>query len=378
LRAEINHNEPVSALGIPVAVRLHAQRVADDYRALTGVPVDADQLLTGRAALLGLTPNGRISAGGATRLMPAEDGWCAVTLSRPDDIDAVPALVECDTIPDDPWPVLQHWARGRDAAAVTARARLLGLPAAALGETSAAPPRVRPLGRPGSRPLPEVMVADLSSMWAGPLCGQLLARAGATVVKVESAARPDGTRAGEAAFFDWMNSGKLSYAVDFEPPGALRALLAAADVVIEASRPGALVRQGLGPMDIAPRNGRVWVRITGHGTDGERADWVAFGDDAAVSGGLVGVGPVFVGDAIADPLTGLHAARAVVESLRRRGGELIELSLAAVAAGYAELPGNGEKRCPLTPPPAPRVAPSLGADNAVVEQLVADRLVASC
>ena len=53
---------------------------------------------------------------------------------------------------------------------------------------------------------------------------------------------------------------------------------------------------------------------------------LAFGDDAAVAGGLVGTGadgPVFCGDAIADPLTGLEAASAVAESLGRGGGELI-------------------------------------------------------
>ena len=92
---------------------------------------------------------------------------------------------------------------------------------------------------------------------------------------------------------------------------------------------------GLGRTDVEPRDGRIWLRITGHGTDGERADWVAFGDDAAVSGGLVRgtpTEPEFCGDAIADPLTGLHAALAVAESLRRGGGELIEMSMAAVAA----------------------------------------------
>ena len=41
-------------------------------------------------------PGGQVSAGGATRLLPGRDGWCALTLSRPDDIDAVPALVERD------------------------------------------------------------------------------------------------------------------------------------------------------------------------------------------------------------------------------------------------------------------------------------------
>jgi crotonobetainyl-CoA:carnitine CoA-transferase CaiB-like acyl-CoA transferase len=355
-------------VAIPVAVLKRARLAADAFHELTGVTTDPAELLTGRAALLGLTPQGRISAGGATRLMRSSDGWCALTLSRQDDIDAVPPLLECDELADDPWPAVQQWAAGNACADITARARLLGLPVAALGETRAAAPRITRIAGT-SRPS-TLLVADLSSMWAGPLCGQLLARTGATVVKVESLARPDGTRAGAPTFFDWMNSGKLSYAVDFDEPSSLRRLLDAADVVIESSRPAALSRRGLGPM---PRDGQVWLRITGHGADGERADWVAFGDDAAVSGGLVGGtehDPVFCGDAIADPLTGLHAAQHVAESLSRGGGELIELSMAAIAASYAADDRATEIDCTTTPAPSPP-APELGADNALVEKRLA-------
>jgi CoA-transferase family III len=368
-------------LVIPVAVLSEARRVADAFGALTGVAVAADEILTGRAGLLGLSPAGRISAGGATRLMASRDGWCALTLSRPDDVAAVPALVQADAVGADPWPAVQNWVADHDAAEVTERARLLGLPVAALGETSAAPPRARPLGSAASpRGLSGLLVADLSAMWAGPLCGQLLARAGATVVKVESPTRPDGTRVGPTQFFDWMNSGKLSYTADFDEPSALRNLLEAADIVIESSRPAGLARRGLGPTDVAPRDGRVWLRITGHGTDGENADWVAFGDDAAVSGGLVRGAkddPEFCGDAVADPLTGLHAALAVAESLHRGGGELIEMSMAAVAATYAELPRSPETPCIATPHPD-TPASRLGADNAAADRLVAERRVASC
>ena len=67
-----------------------------DLGARIGVDLDAAALLTGRAAQLGLTRGGRVSAGGATRLLPTRDGWCAITLSRPDDVDAVPALLERD------------------------------------------------------------------------------------------------------------------------------------------------------------------------------------------------------------------------------------------------------------------------------------------
>jgi hypothetical protein len=368
-------------MGLPVAVLSRARRAADAFRQLTGVAVDAAELLAGRAALLGLSPQGRISAGGATRLLHSSDGWCALTLSRQDDVDAVPALLECDAVTDDPWPAIEQWVAANTSANVAARARLLGLPVAALGETPAAPPRITTLGTAAAPRKPSgLLVADLSSMWAGPLCGQLLARAGATVVKVESSARPDGTRCGPPAFFDWMNSGKLSYAVDFNDSSGLQKLLNFADVVVESSRPAALAQRGLGPTDIAPRDGRVWLRITGHGADGDQANWVAFGDDAAVSGGLVNgseSGPEFCGDAIADPLTGLHAALEVAESLSRGGGELIDMSMAAVAATYATDDRAAETPCAAIPAPSDPTS-ELGADNATVEHLLTERRLAPC
>jgi crotonobetainyl-CoA:carnitine CoA-transferase CaiB-like acyl-CoA transferase len=117
-------------------------------------------------------------------------------------------------------------------------------------------------------------------------------------------------------------------------------------VVIEASRPRALAALGLGPGTIPHRDGQVWLSITGYGR-GE-ADLVAFGDDAAVAGGLVGwtgAGPpwgagepVFCADAIADPLTGVCGALAVARSVAAGGGELIDLSMRAVAAAFAAAP----------------------------------------
>lgn len=368
--------------GSRAAVLTRARAVAASVQESCGVTVDAAELMTGRAAMLGLTRRGRISAGGATRLLRARDGWFALTLSRDDDTAMVPALLEADDVAE-PWSAIERWALERDATEIVERARLLGLPTGELGETTSAPTVVRQIGaRCAHRGYAGLLVIDLSSMWAGPLCGQLLARAGATVVKVESHARPDGTRAGDHRFFDWMNSGKLCYAADFDAPGELRALLAHADVVIESSRPAALVRHGLGPVDVPARAGRVWIRVTGHGGHGDRADWAAFGDDAAVSGGLVGAGPVFCGDAIADPLTGLQAAAEVAAALGRGGGELLEVSLAGVAANYAELPtGVVELTDAVAMPTAPTTAPragALGADNARVAELIRERSAATC
>jgi CoA-transferase family III len=363
-------------------VLARAEHVAAAAGQRMHIAIDAAGLLTGRAGLLGLTRGGRVSAGGATRLLAARDGWCGITLSRPDDVSAVPALLRADDVPADPWPALQRWAATRPVSAITERAGLLDIPAAALGEAAAASPRIRRMGSRAHAGEPEgLLVADLSSMWAGPLCGQLLARAGATVVKVESPRRPDGTRDGNRAFFDWINGEKLSYCLDFDAQAdELRELLAVADIVIEGSRPAALERRRLGPDHVTPRAGRIWLRISGY--DDPRP---AFGDDAAVAGGLAGTaidGPVFCGDAIADPLTGLDAALAVVESLGRGGGELIHMSMAAVAATYAALPtAASASDFPATPPQAPPAsgpAPELGADNDAVRRIVVERGCLSC
>jgi hypothetical protein len=366
------------------AVLAEARRVAGDIAQLLGVEVDAATMLAGRAAILGLARGGRVSAGGATRLLATADGWCAIALPRADDVAALPALLEADVIPDDPWTAVSGWAAMRSTEAVIARGQLLDIAVAGLGEVRGETPVVRRSGRAArARRVDGLLVADLSSLWAGPLCGQLLARAGAVVVKVESPRRPDGTRSGEPAFFDWMNFGKLSYAVDFDDDNdALRRLLTVADVVIEGSRPAALRRRGLSADDVSGRAGRIWLRIRGYRAQPYRS---AFGDDAAVAGGLVGDGtrgPVFCGDAIADPLTGLEAVRAVAQSLHRGGDEVIDVSMAQVAARYAALPRTSWTAAitatrPQPPPPSPP-APPLGADNAAVRHIVSAKLCAPC
>ena len=310
--------------------------------------LDGPALLGERAAILGLSRRGRISPGGSCRLLPTRDGWIAVNLARPDDRDLLPAWLGGATV-DDPWDFIADRVRDRAADELVARARLLGLPAAAAVFARSPAPvwrRVlargpRAVRRPGDFP----RVVDLSVLWAGPLCAHLLERAGARVVKVESSTRPDGARSGPARFFDLLNQGKQSVALDLASDTGrrwLRRLLESADIVVDSARPRALAQLGIDVQGLlAIRPGLTWVSITGYGRAAPCGDWVAFGDDAAVAAGLSRAlatdetdadTPVFCGDAIADPLTGLHAAVAALQSWRAGGGELLDLSLCDVAA----------------------------------------------
>jgi hypothetical protein len=311
------------------------------------IEVDPLALLGERAAIAALSRNGTTSSGGATRLLPGFEGsWVAVSLARAEDVELVPAWLEVAPPSGDPWPVVADAVARRDSVALVERGRLLGLPVAVLppsfSEGRAPVVRTEVGGGVDLRPLRETTVVDLSSLWAGPLCASLLADAGADVIKVESATRPDGARQGPTAFFDLLNGRKRSVTLDLpggEGEQRLAELLATADVVIEASRPRALEQMGIDPRDVQS-TGRpcVWASITGYGRRAPERDWVAFGDDAAVAGGLVAWdddGPVFCGDAIADPTTGLFAAAAVVDALSRGGSWMLDVSLAAVAAHLA-------------------------------------------
>ena len=293
--------ERMQALGAPLAVDV--------------VPLVAERIEGGR-----FPPAGRTTVGGAGRLLPAADGWVAVNLPREDDLAAVPAWLEVDAT-DDPWAAVVATTPRRTCAELVERATLLGLPVAALGEVVApaepvAASRVddaAPLDRPP-------LVVDLSALWAGPLCTRLLADRGAEVVEVESPSRPDAVR-----------SGAHRMVCDLRSP-ELDDLLQRADVVVVAARTRALEALGLQPERYAAK---VWLSITGYG---RTVDRVAFGDDAAVAGGLVAhddEGPVFLADAVADPLTGVAAAAAVDAALRAGGRWIIDAAMARVAAWVA-------------------------------------------
>lgn len=294
------------------------------------VRVDGARLLSERAAYTGGTRGGSISVGRHCRLLPTADGWAAVSCARPDDAGLLGALVGRD-VGDDPWPAVASWLREHSGAELAQGADMLGIAGGPVVRRAPAPAPIE--GRP--RPVEGLVVVDFSALWAGPLCSHLLGAAGARVIKVETPNRPDGARFGNRGFYDLLHSGHESVVLDPDTDSGRRAmacLVAAADIVVEASRPRALERFGLDART-ACAAGTTWVSITACGRDSPA---VGFGDDVAASSGLVAADeagcPMFVGDAIADPLTGLTAAVRAMSAPPAGPGHLWEISMSEVVA----------------------------------------------
>jgi len=289
---------------------------------------------------------GRVSSGiGGSRLMPAADGgWFALTLIRREDRELLPALFQDASLDTDCDAAIAAATARFAARELVERGRMLGLPVASADETPASAPAevlVRGPGRQraaGHRPL----VVDLSSIWAGPLCGHLLWLAGAEVVRVESMGRADPIRHDDPVTFALINQGKKNALINFADPAelaALKALIARADVVIESSRPRALRHLGI-DADTLVREvpGLVWLTITGHGASGEAANWAGLGNDCGVAAGLsrameqAGGEIGYVGDAITDPLTGITAALEGWRALQTGNAQRIGFAMSAIGA----------------------------------------------
>ena len=328
----------------PVPLAAYADGILEALRALQPAAEFGDlrgaQLLSERAALARLRRGGVVAAGGSCRLLRAGDGWLALNLARPSDWELLPAWLEAPHVQG--WDEVASRLGHCDAQVALERGRLLGLALAPLAG-GAAPCWCRGLERrPSSAARSAPLVVDLSALWAGPLCTHLLQRMGARVIKVESLRRPDAMREAGNGLFDLLNAGKESVALDLASESGralLRALLRRADIVVEAARPRALRQLGIIAEEyLAANPSLTWVSISGYGRSEPGASWVAFGDDGAVAGGLSGVlqaacGRVlFCADAIADPLTGMHAALAAWTTFSGGRGGLLSLALCEVVA----------------------------------------------
>jgi crotonobetainyl-CoA:carnitine CoA-transferase CaiB-like acyl-CoA transferase len=216
-----------------------------------------------------------------------------------------------------------------------------------------------------SQPLAGLRVIELANFIAGPLAGTLLADMGADVIKIEPP-KGDMGRAmpprshDESVSFVALNRNKRSLVLDLKEPAAREILLKLAancDAVVEAYRPGALEKMGLGPADMKAVNPNiVYTSVSGFGQTGpyRRRAGVNLIIEA-FSGALSVTGepdtmPVRPGIQTADVFGALFATYATLAGLlgAARQGEgriadvsLVEASIAAAAWEAAEYLATG-------------------------------------
>jgi crotonobetainyl-CoA:carnitine CoA-transferase CaiB-like acyl-CoA transferase len=200
-----------------------------------------------------------------------------------------------------------------------------------------------------------LFVLDLSRNLAGPYCTMLLGDLGADVVKVESAAGGDDTRAwrppewnGQSATFLACNRNKRSIALDLDTPAGqdvARRLARQADVVVSSFRPGSLAKRGLDFESLHALNPRlVYCAISAYGSRGPKQDWPGYDPVLQAESGMMSVTghpdgpPARLGVAAIDLGTAMWAAVGIQAALRTREqtgrGELVEVSLYETAAWW--------------------------------------------
>lgn len=207
--------------------------------------------------------------------------------------------------------------------------------------------------------LSHVRVLDLSRILAGPWASQMLADLGADVIKVERPVTGDDTRAwgppflkgprgedtSEAAYYLSANRNKQSVTIDFTQPEGqrlVRELAARSDIVIENFKVGGLKAYGLDYESLQLENPRlIYCSITGFGQTGPYAKRAGYDFMIQGLGGLMsltgraegedGGGPVKVGVALTDILTGLYSTSAILAALAHRdqggAGQHIDMAL---------------------------------------------------
>ena len=197
-------------------------------------------------------------------------------------------------------------------------------------------------------PLEGVRVLDLSRVFTGPLCGQVLADFDADVIKVEHPGRGDDTRdwgmrvgKTETTYYNSMNRNKRSITVDLQTPEGvkiIRDLLPQCDVVVQNFKTGGAEKLGLGYEQLkAIKPDLIYCSVAGYDSSGPEAKRPGY--DLVIQGeaGLMAINgeasqpPLKFGVAAVDMMTGMYAAQAVLAALFRRErtgkGRHIEMAL---------------------------------------------------
>ncbi len=190
-------------------------------------------------------------------------------------------------------------------------------------------------------------VVDLSVFLPGPYLTMSLADHGAEVIKVEAPGEGDPGRAiglsdgPSTVFFRGVNRGKRSVVLDLKTEAGRDALLRladAADVFVEAFRPGVMRRLGIDYATLAQRNPRlVYCSISAFGQDGPYRDRPAHDLATEALAGVASItlgadgAPAIPGVPVADIVSSLNALSGVLMALLRRErtgrGDYIDISM---------------------------------------------------
>ncbi len=231
---------------------------------------------------------------------------------------------------------------------------------------------------PSSRPLDGVTVADFTWVWAGPYCTLHLAHLGATVIKVESSARPDlgrrlPTQSGRHTptldtngYFNQYGQGKQSITIDLgtaEGRALAKRLALSCDLVVSNYATGVMDEWGLGYEALAAERPDVIVgAISGYGHQGPYRSYMGYGPTTGPLSGLAsmtgypGTDADELGVSLGDPAAGIATAYALVAALvaRRRTGEgqfidtsMWEATTACTVEGWMEWVMRGTQPDPI-------------------------------
>lgn len=202
-----------------------------------------------------------------------------------------------------------------------------------------------------------VRILDLTRLLPGPYATQLLADAGADVIKVEEPGRGDYARFSGAGddgpgVFEAVNRGKRSAALDLKSEAgrdAFHRLAADADAVVEGFRPGVTERLGIDYDSVCEHNPDiVYTSLTGYGATGPHRDRAGHDLNYIAMAGLLDMTrpapdgePTIPGYQVADMGGGLFAAFATVGALLSRelgggGGEHVDVSMTDVVASFSQ------------------------------------------
>jgi len=208
-----------------------------------------------------------------------------------------------------------------------------------------------------SLPLAGILIVDLTRVLAGPYCTRLLSDMGARVIKIERPVTGDDTRfvthqiepgrADQSTYFNRVNAGKQSVAIDLSSAQGIAVLLdlaRRADVFIENFAPGVVDRLGCGYEAVkAVKPDIVYCSISGYGQTGPWRNRPAFAHTTNAISGLMHLeqgdeaSPRASNLQAADVLAATQAAAAIGGALLRRfrtgQGARIDVSMLETLVG---------------------------------------------